>query len=649
MPTTKCACPRCHLPVLTTKELPAQVKCPQCGAEFTATTNGAPRAAADRPSRSTVPVAAGVAAPPPSRSSVNLRPQAPSTSPADRRPAAPTSSFLPAVLILSGVGALLVVAVIVAVIILAGGKQAPVADNSGEKDKDSSRWSAPREDHRLAPMERPNARGEAVPKPGPLALESPAGSVKWAALSLNDQAGFAKPVYSEAYKHQLNVNRAIDRGVAYVKASLAGQVTDTYRARPGAAALAGLTLLSCGVPADDAAVVQAVQRVRAQAPSSPSTYDMALMILFLDRLGEARDKDLIQTLALELIASQGVLGGWNYNCHLLKPEKQKELLELLTAKTPSQPAPEGKPASSARTSPKTNPRRNTRTPTALPADLKTLPVFQYEPGQPLEFRTHGHEDNSLTQFAVLALWAAQKHGVPAERSLALAEARFRASQNPDGSWGYTWINGPNNGRVDSMTCAGLLGLAVGRGISKVKNARPPAAIETGDPVIEKALRFLGKRVGQPAVRMSAGRTPERSSGATGGVVGASTWGDYYYLWSLERVAVVYDLQTIGGHDWYLWGSKILVANQGDDGSWAEAFPGLIDTCFALLFLKRVNVVQDLTTALQVVGQPKDPYVVGTVPESDDERAKRLSGETGDKLASFSSEKIAPTSQPGKIK
>ena len=66
---------------------------------------------------------------------------------------------------------------------------------------------------------------------------------------------------------------------------------------------------------------------------------------------------------------------------------------------------------------------------------------------------------------------------------------------------------------------------------------------------------------------------------------------------MERVAVVYDLEKIGGKDWYGWGSQLLVESQNADGNWSDTFAGLPDTSFALLFLKRVNVVKDLTDKL----------------------------------------------------
>jgi hypothetical protein len=82
---------------------------------------------------------------------------------------------------------------------------------------------------------------------------------------------------------------------------------------------------------------------------------------------------------------------------------------------------------------------------------------------------------------------------------------------------------------------------------------------------------------------------------------------YYFLWSLERVAVAFNLDTIGRKDWYGWGAEILIANQAADGSWAGEFAGAPDTCFALLFLRRSNLARDLTASLR--GQLKDPGAI----------------------------------------
>jgi hypothetical protein len=186
------------------------------------------------------------------------------------------------------------------------------------------------------------------------------------------------------------------------------------------------------------------------------------------------------------------------------------------------------------------------------------------------------------------VWAAQKHGVPVDRSLALVDAHFRESQDNDGAWGYK----PNSRQfADSMTCAGLLGLAVGRGLIRTEDAKKAAA---GDPAVEKAMASLGKGI----ERMTAG--PVRFTPGRSRPIGANAAGDLYYLWSLERVGVIYERQELGGKDWYGWGAQALVETQLADGSWSDSYRGLVDTCFALLFLKRANVATDLTDQLKTI-------------------------------------------------
>ena len=78
----------------------------------------------------------------------------------------------------------------------------------------------------------------------------------------------------------------------------------------------------------------------------------------------------------------------------------------------------------------------------------------------------------------------------------------------------------------------------------------------------------------------------------------------YFLWSLERVCVLYDVPAFGDKDWYRWGAEAVVANQSPQGDWLEGggYPGATptaNTCLALLFLARTNLVSDLTAALKL--------------------------------------------------
>jgi hypothetical protein len=401
-----------------------------------------------------------------------------------------------------------------------------------------------------------------------------------------------KPKGPALTAHARRVNAAIDQGVQFLRKALGNDARFKKVRRLGVRALAGLTLLSCGVPGNDPAVRRVAEAVRGQTGRLTLTYDLSVCVWFLDKLNDPADRPLLRTLALRLVAGQGFNGGWNYNCPVLKPADEEKLVALLKKHTlPS--ALESNSGSEEPTDPP-KPRREVKREVfrRFTVDLDHLPALRFKPGEEFEYRQAGREDNSLTQFATLALWAALKHGVRAERALAFAEARFRAAQNPNGSWGYMWRMGRvSPGHNDSMACAGLLGIAVGRGVAPKggKSGARPAL--TRDPVVARALAFLGKRVGDVP-----GRRPTRRG--RGSLIGAAAGGDLYFLWSLERVGVVYDLKKVGEVNWYDWGSKILVDAQRPNGSWAEMRGPVVDTCFALLFLKRVNVVADLTTKLQ---------------------------------------------------
>src|SRR5262249_8558365 len=124
-----------------------------------------------------------------------------------------------------------------------------------------------------------------------------------------------------SWKNQPAVNQAIDRGVAYLQKALPGTVAEAALSkRLGAVPLAGVTLLSCGVPPSNPAVADAVTRVRDGLPTLTATYELACCVWLLDKLGEARrprDREALHTAALRLIACQGHAGGWKYHCPLL--------------------------------------------------------------------------------------------------------------------------------------------------------------------------------------------------------------------------------------------------------------------------------------------------------------------------------------------
>jgi hypothetical protein len=459
---------------------------------------------------------------------------------------------------------------------------------------------------------------------------------------------------------QTEVNKAIDKGVAYLKRKQHRNGAWENQHMTAYAALPALTLLECGVPASDPRVQKAAGFVRNHVKhisSRKDTYELSLALLFLDRLGEEKDRPIIRSIALRLVAGQNADGGWTYTLPELTKKEENDLEKFLQNTRPqdlgrlvqlpggqkvdpsalqpgdqkplkpqgtspgqgSQPgASQGnqsggqqgsggnQPGASSGGSkpivppaPKKDPERKKpltetearKAAQKLPPKLHMIPaVVDAVPGSVRPtISPRGPSDNSNTQFATLALWAATRYDLPLERSLHALARRFQNSQAPDGTWKYhTAVTG---WATPAMTGAGLLGLAVGHGVSagteKVK-----------DPLVEKGFRALAVHIGKPFGADRATRLMRRGKLRTLSPI------NMYLLWTIERVGVLYGVRTLDGKDWYRWGAELLLDCQKDDGSWEEGnyhgFSRTLDTCLALLFLKRANLATDLTRKLEFV-------------------------------------------------
>jgi hypothetical protein len=450
-------------------------------------------------------------------------------------------------------------------------------------------------------------------------------------------------------RDQEDVNEVIDLGATYLQKNQGPEGTWTKKDDAHAvayAALPGLTLLECGVPATDKVIQKAARFVRRNSAKLKFTYDLALAVLFLDRLGEAKDRKLIQALTLRLVAGQTPTGGWSYVCPVLNSLDHQQLFTVLRKLTPKvadpvatggvrnpgrlrfersgrcikmtegvAPDPEPEPDRPLSPPPKkAPPAKKPPVKVKIPSQLRLLPVLRdpkkltlEDPKDKPTAPLFGTTDNSNTQFAILALWVARRHGVPTDRTLRLMVRRFETSQNADGGWGYHYKYGGGEGGSPAMNAVGLLGLAVGHGLTPGGRKAQPGQ----DPKIVKGFVALAQHIGTPAGR----------------------WKDLkmqnlYFLWTVERVGVLYDLSTIGRKDWYRWGAEILVANQQADGNWENkgAYPGAtptIDTCLALLFLKRVNLIKELTDTLPFDPTKLTKEIAKKVPPSDVGKDKQV--------------------------
>jgi hypothetical protein len=395
---------------------------------------------------------------------------------------------------------------------------------------------------------------------------------------------------------QAAIDRAIARGVQFLRqgVALGGGLGVVIPGAPnndndGAKALVALTLLECGVSPDDKAIQGAAKALRQAALPCTHTYTLALCILFFDRLGEPGDGPLIESLGVRLLAGQNGSGGWAYHCPGISDAEQRRLAAKLQQAelVARRDAPRERPGEEV-------PKKKTEE--LSPEILQQLTVTRQ--AGVLDGQSGG--DNSNTQFATIGLWVARRHGLPVADALTRIDRRFRSTQGADGGWDYA-SSGTTlvNSTSATMTCAGLLGLAVGHGnvaeVIEEKKLKRNVPDPAKDANLRAGLVYLGTIVGQPAAALPQLMAQRGSPMMGRGQAGKA----FYFLWSLERVAVALDLEKIGGKDWYHWGADLLVASQQPDGSWMGDYTqGGADTCFALLFLRRANLTRDLSTRMR---------------------------------------------------
>jgi hypothetical protein len=69
--------------------------------------------------------------------------------------------------------------------------------------------------------------------------------------------------------------------------------------------------------------------------------------------------------------------------------------------------------------------------------------------------------------------------------------------------------------------------------------------------------------------------------------------------------MLYGTETMGRHEWYAEGAAYLLKEQQVDGSWKpKDGTGAVDTCFAILFLKRATVTLDKEKQPKPKPEPK---------------------------------------------
>ncbi|MCO8123726.1 DUF4159 domain-containing protein [Stieleria sp. TO1_6] len=299
------------------------------------------------------------------------------------------------------------------------------------------------------------------------------------------------------------VNRAIDRGITYLRKSQTDRGGwDEYSGHScGLSSLCTLALLNAGVSRDDPAINNAMKYLRATVPDD--TYSISLQTLVYCQYGSANDLPRIRNNVAQLTQSQRDSGVWGYG---------------------------GKRQSSG--------------------------------------------DQSNSQFALLALGAAQDRGVQVEPQVfERAIDYWHKKQHAGGGWGYG-ASAPTG----SMTCAGIASLIIANG----RLGNSSSSVQGGqisccggddgqDDPVERGLAWLGNRF-----------SVENNPGGNAGTF-------FYYLYAIERTGRLSGRRFFGGHDWYREGAEKLIALQdGFQGYWSTGDWEIptVGTSFALLFLSK---------------------------------------------------------------
>ncbi len=205
----------------------------------------------------------------------------------------------------------------------------------------------------------------------------------------------------------------------------------------------------------------------------------------------------------------------------------------------------------------------------------------------------GGFDLSNTQYALLGLKAADRCGLKVPLSTWIESLDFLLSfQEADGApvkiranevqgdyrieWtedararGFRYTNEGGAGGMPvtgSMTTAGAAGLLICQSMlwrSRRFNAEERARTRTA---IRDALAWM-------QANFDVTRNP-----------GMGFSHHFYYLYGLERMGILAHTRFVGRFDWYAEGAELLMFQQDADGGWRGG--DVVDSCFALLFLKR---------------------------------------------------------------
>jgi hypothetical protein len=221
----------------------------------------------------------------------------------------------------------------------------------------------------------------------------------------------------------------------------------------------------------------------------------------------------------------------------------------------------------------------------------------FYPGQP------GNGDTSITQYAMLGLWSAARADIEIPLDVwDRAAAWHIKTQLNDGGFTYHPMSG-NGGFKRTMTAAAVGSLHIAR-MHLYPNSKL-GSVKRRKKVGPRKFRFLERvDLDNPGSKRNSKRKSVKTTGkptttlsaiddaAKRGIARlANDWSvdnggayTHYYLYALERMTALANIDLIGKHDWYAEASSFLLKTERGDGSWG----GSVETSFSLLCLGKAT-------------------------------------------------------------
>lgn len=309
----------------------------------------------------------------------------------------------------------------------------------------------------------------------------------------------------------------------------------------GAAELVAYAYIHGGVKPDDPAMKAAIEYLET-APLA-TTYRTALIAMALHDLDKIKYRKRLAECAYFLMGNQDPKGYWRYGAPVEGFEP------------PDIPTESAKPIDTGANN--DDPKEKTGTGKGKKGGGTDLDKDKIKIKLPPR-RNFTDWDNSNSQYAILGLRACADGGIliPVEvwRD---AEQHFAECQSRDGGWSYQ--KGVSYG---SMSAGGASSIA----LCKYYQGKP----WKNAPEVQRGIDWLTKNF--TVVENARFSVAKRFH--------------YYYLYAIERAGILADTERFGNHEWYPIGAKYLLANQDQNtGAWNN---NVIDTCFAILFLRRAT-------------------------------------------------------------